>query len=245
MAVTKMTNLTPRMARVTFSGDELVGLQIEEPAASVRLLLPSPSAGLPGYGPLVIPEWNGNEFLLADGQRPTIRTFTPRRMDPTAGELDLDIVLHTGGAVSAWVGEAAPGSPAAVSGPGRGYTIDTDAAAFLLAGDETALPAMCQLLEVLPHHIPVHVIVEVVASEAAMALPEHPASTVVWVEAAAGESPGSALVPTVEQTRVDPGTKVWAAGEAAAMHRLRKHLFEERGLARSDATVRGYWKHGR
>jgi NADPH-dependent ferric siderophore reductase len=29
------------------------------------------------------------------------------------------------------------------------------------------------------------------------------------------------------------------------VHRIRKYLFEERGLARNRATVRGYWKHGR
>jgi NADPH-dependent ferric siderophore reductase len=27
--------------------------------------------------------------------------------------------------------------------------------------------------------------------------------------------------------------------------RIRRHLFEERGLPRPQATVRGYWKHGR
>jgi NADPH-dependent ferric siderophore reductase len=34
-------------------------------------------------------------------------------------------------------------------------------------------------------------------------------------------------------------------GEAAAMQRIRRHLFEDRGLPRSQASVRGYWKHGR
>jgi NADPH-dependent ferric siderophore reductase len=38
---------------------------------------------------------------------------------------------------------------------------------------------------------------------------------------------------------------VWAAGEAAAMQRLRKHLFEERDIPRARTTIRGYWKHGR
>ena len=35
-----------------------------------------------------MPAWNGNEFLLPDGRRPAIRTFTPRRVDPDALELD-------------------------------------------------------------------------------------------------------------------------------------------------------------
>ena len=32
---------------------------------------------------------------------------------------------------------------------------------------------------------------------------------------------------------------------AAAVHRIRRHLFEERGLSRRQAVVRGYWKAGR
>jgi NADPH-dependent ferric siderophore reductase len=38
------------------------------------------------------------------------------------------------------------------------------------------------------------------------------------------------------------GTRVWAAGEAAAMQRIRSYLFQEIGFPRSRATVRGYWK---
>jgi NADPH-dependent ferric siderophore reductase len=29
------------------------------------------------------------------------------------------------------------------------------------------------------------------------------------------------------------------------MQRIRRHLFEDRGLPRAAAFVRGYWKHGR
>jgi NADPH-dependent ferric siderophore reductase len=38
---------------------------------------------------------------------------------------------------------------------------------------------------------------------------------------------------------------VWAAGEAAAMQRIRRHLFEHLGVPRSHAVVRGYWKRER
>ena len=38
---------------------------------------------------------------------------------------------------------------------------------------------------------------------------------------------------------------VWAAGEAASVQRLRKHLFDVRGMSRSEVTARGYWKRGR
>jgi NADPH-dependent ferric siderophore reductase len=240
VAVRRVNELTPRMLRVTFAGSELEGLTVDHPAASVRLLLPSP-----GTTELVMPTWNSNEFLLPDGQRPTIRTFTPFRLDPEAQELDLEVVVHGGGAASQWAAAAQPGDPAAISGPGRGYTIDPEAPAFLLAGDETAIPAINQLLDILPATKPVQVFVEVAAPEARLALPDHPGWAVEWFDLPPGAPSGDTLLTAVRDADLAPDTRVWAAGEAAAVQRIRRHLFEERGLPRSQATVRGYWKHGR
>lgn len=238
--VRQVTHVTSHMVRVTFGGEELAGLQIDQAAASVRLLLPSP-----GAEGVVIPTWNGNEFLLGGGERPIIRTFTPLHLDRDRLQLDLDIVQHAGGAVSSWTESAGSGDEAAISGPGRGYDVDPDAPAFLLAGDETALPAIGQLIAVIPATIPVQVVAEITAPEAAMALPAHPALATSWVVRSAGREPGSALVPALERATLEEGTKVWVAGEAAAMQRIRRHFSDDRELPRSDVTVRGYWKHGR
>ena len=192
-----------------------------------------------------MPTWNGNEFLLPDGSRAAIRTFTPRRVDPVALELDLEVVVHGRGAASEWAVAAAPGDAAAISGPGRGYAIAADAPAFVLAGDETAIPAMSQLLEVLPPMTPVTVYVEIADSDARFPLPQHPRATVAWLELAAGAAPGAALLAALRDAEIDPAARVWVAGEAAGVQRIRRHLFEDRGFTRAQATVRGYWKHGR
>ena len=84
---------SPRLLRITLGGPALAGFTVEEPAASIRLLIP-PAPG----EPLVVPMWNGNEFMLPDGHRPTIRTFTPWRVDTDAYELDIGAVLHGDGA---------------------------------------------------------------------------------------------------------------------------------------------------
>lgn len=240
VALERVERLTPHLVRVTLAGQELEGLRVDEPAASVRLLLPQP-----GADELVMPTWNGNEFLLAEGERPTIRTFTPGRVDAEALELDLDVVLHAGGAASAWAQRGQLGAPAAVSGPGRGYVADEGATAFLLAGDESAMPAIAQLLEALPEAAPVQVHVEVAHPDARLALPHHPRATVSWWDLPPGSPAGGALLHAVRAADVAPGTHVWGAGEAAAVQRLRRHLFEERGLTRAQATVRGYWSAGR
>ncbi len=224
--------LTPRLMRVVVGGEELAGLDPGLPGASVRLLLPSPVTG-----ELVVPVWNGNEFLLPDGTRPVLRTLTPRRLDATANELAVDVVLHGSGPLSTWATGADAGSPVAVSGTGRGYAVDAGAPAFLLAGDESALPAISQLLEALPPTASVEVLVQISSPDSRLDLPDHREATVRWLD-----GPREELVEAVRSTAISSGTKVWAAGEAATMQRIRKHLFEERGLPRSDAVVRGYWK---
>jgi NADPH-dependent ferric siderophore reductase len=223
------------MVRITFGGDELDGFVVDEPAASVRVLLPSP-----GTDALVMPTWNGNEFLLPDGARPIIRTFTPRPVD-AADELDVDVVLHGEGAASSWAATARPGAPAAISGPGRGYAVDPDAPADLVGGDETAIPAITQVLAALPAGMPVDVHVEIAHDDARQLL----GRDAQWHVRHDGARAGDALVAAVEQVELAPETRVWAAGEAAAVQRMRRHLFEARGIPRSRASVRGYWKHGR
>jgi NADPH-dependent ferric siderophore reductase len=240
VTVRRVTAMSPRLIRVTLAGEELAGFTVELPAASVRLLLPPPRES-----ELVMPRWNGNEFLWPGGRRATIRTLTPRRVDAAALELDVEIVQHGHGVAAEWAATARSGDVAAISGPGRGYSIDHDAPAFLLGGDETAIPAMSELLEHLPIGARVQVHIEVAEPTARVALPRHPGASIAWCDQATGTPPGDALVAAVRTTDLAPGTRVWAAGEAAAMQRLRRHLFEDRGVPRAQATVRGYWKHGR
>jgi NADPH-dependent ferric siderophore reductase len=238
--VDRVERESPRLVRVTFVGPDLDGLSIEDPAASVRLLLPLDGALEP-----VTPMWNGNEFLLPDGSRPLIRTFTPRRVDPATRELDVEIVMHGSGAASDWASTTEPGRVAAIAGPGRGYAVDRDAAAFILAGDETAIPAISQLLEVLPESADVQVRIEITDAFAEVELPEHPHAAVEWRVLPAGGPPGEALVAAMLEMEIPAGARVWAAGEAAAVQRIRTNLFKERGFPREQAVVRGYWKTGR
>ncbi len=226
------------MRRVVVGGPELDGLEVDAPAASVRLLLPA------GDGALEMPHWTGNQFELADGARAPIRTFTPRQLDAGSNSLIIDIVRHDVGAASDWAASASVGDEVAVSGPGRGYEIDTDASSYLLAGDETAIPAISQLLEELPAAIPVRVVIEVTEPSARLDLPPHPAADISWPVRGQGAEPGTALVAAVTSIDEMPPA-VWVAGEAASVQKIRKHLFDERGLSRSAATVRGYWKNGR
>jgi NADPH-dependent ferric siderophore reductase len=231
--------LGPRMLRVELDGDELAGFAIESPASSVRLLLPPP-----GRDTIEMPTWSGNQFELADGSRAPIRTFTPRYFDADRLRLTVDMVLHGHGAAADWVRGAQRGDEVAISGPGRSEELDPSARSHLLAGDESAIPAIGQLLEAIPHDHAIDVHVEVAEPTGRLELPTHPGARVAWHDAVDGASPGDALVAAVRL--VDPlPDAVWVAGEAAAVQRMRTLLFDERGRTRSNVTARGYWKLGR
>ena len=227
------------MLRIVVGSDELAGFAIEAPASSVRLLLPPP-----GHRQIVMPTWSGNQFDLRDGSRAPIRTFTPRDFDVERQELTLDIVLHEHGAATEWASAAHVGDEVAISGPGRSEPLPVDAQSHLLAGDESALPAIGQLLEAIPHDQTIDVHIEITVADARIALPEHPKATVTWHEMADRATPGDATVAAVTSIDDLPDA-IWVAGEAAAVQRLRKYLFDERGLDRSSVTARGYWKQGR
>jgi len=231
--------LSERMLRIVLGGDELDGFAIESPASSVRLLLP-PS----GTNALEMPTWTGNQFELATGERAPIRTFTPRAFDAERRELALDVVLHEHGAATDWARRAETGDEAAISGPGRSETLDPGAKSFLLAGDDSAIPAIAQLLEWIGTDCTIDVHIEVAHPDARFELPDHPQATITWHDAADGATPGSSIVEVVQRLGELPDA-VWVAGEAAAVQRLRTHLFDERGCSRKRVTARGYWKLGR
>lgn len=231
--------LSPRLLRVLLTGEDLVGFEVPAPAASVRLLLPPP-----GSDEVEIPTWNGNEFLRSDGTRPVIRTYTPRYVDPS-GDLVIDVVIHPQGVAAAWAMQARPGAAAAISGPGRGYDIDAAARNVVLAGDESALPAISQLLEHLPPEAEVDVAIEVADPAARVALPGHPGARVTWHDLPTDGDPGATLLTAVRALPFADDAHIWVAGEAAGVQRIRRHLFDERGVERSRAVVRGYWKQGR
>ena len=239
VGVRRVEQLTARMRRVVLGGPELAGFEVDQPAASVRLLLPPHREGT-----IDLPDWTGNQFELPGGDRAPIRTFTPREFDKERVELTLDMVLHGVGAASDWARSAQPGNEVAISGPGRGYQVDTDASTYLLAGDETAIPAISQLLEAIPSATWVQVHIEITDRTARLDLPPHPGAEVTWYERPEASQFGATYVAAIQALAEIPDA-VWVAGEAAAVQRIRKHLFEVRAVPRSAVTARGYWKNGR
>lgn len=230
--------MTPSLRRVVIEGAELTEMDVADPGAGMRLLLPpAPDR------PIDRPVWNGNAYFAEDGSRPPIRTMTPLDQDPAAGRLAFEVVRHDGGLLTPWVDAVALGGQVAVSGPSRGYLLDPGVSAVIYAGDESALPAIAQLVRSAPDDVAVHVVIELRDREARVTLADRPALTVEWLTAE--DRPGDALVAAVAALDLGDERPLWAAGEAAAMQRIRTEVVRPRDMSRAAAHVRGYWKHGR
>src|SRR5882757_10226333 len=95
-------------------------------------------------------------------QWPVLRTYTVREVDRVAGEIVIDFVYHGDvGLAGPWAAAAKPGTELLVLGPGGAYAPDPSADWHLLAGDESALPAIAAALAKIPSGAPVHALVEV------------------------------------------------------------------------------------
>src|SRR5690606_35038902 len=115
-------------------------------------------------------EWYRRWRELPDELRNPIRTYTVRAVRPEAREIDVDFVLHgTEGPASAWATSAQVGAPLVVVGPdarsevsGGGIEWNPGAAtSVLIAGDETAAPAICSIVESLAPGVTGEVFIEV------------------------------------------------------------------------------------
>jgi NADPH-dependent ferric siderophore reductase len=178
-------------------------------------------------------------FLDQGDLEPVRRDYTPRRFDAAARELTVEFALHGEGPAARWAAQAAPGQRATIGGPRGSFIIPVDYDWHLLAGDESALPAIARRLEQLPAGARVTVLLQV--PDAADRRTLHSAAKVdlQWVADA------DELVRRVRALALPPGEGyAWCAGEAGAMAALRRVLVEEKGHDRHAVRAAAYWKRG-
>jgi len=239
--VTRVEQLTPHMVRVVVGGPGLAG--IDAGAYSdhyVKILFPRPGVAYPEpFDVAVIRE------TLPREQQPLVRTYTVRRWRPEVPELWLDFVVHGDeGVAGPWAAAARVGDPVRFLGPGGGYTPDPDAGWHLLAGDESALPAIAAALERMPAGATVKAFVEVEDAAEEQKL-ESPADTeITWLHRA-GQPVGRALVDAVRGLSFPAGeVHAFVHGEATFVKDLRALLRVEHGLPMSRLSISGYWRRG-
>ncbi|HEY5273624.1 MAG TPA: siderophore-interacting protein [Acidimicrobiales bacterium] len=176
--------------------------------------------------------------------RPPSRTYTPRSFDAARGELSIDFLLHGDGLCSKWAATAEPGDHVRVSMPRAVFHTSPGATWQLLAGDDSAVPAISTIIEA-GVTIPTDIVIETLSQERDRpVLPDHPFISIEWV-AAQPARPGAALEEDLAHRAMPDGFgSVWIAGEAVAVRGMRKTLLEKHSVAPDALVTRGYWREG-
>lgn len=227
--------LTPSLTRITFSGPDLQYVATEGLDQRIKVVFPLDGLGFSHFGmletpPLPVSEWYGQWRTLDNDRRNPMRTYTLRNPKPEAQQVDIDFVLHgDAGPASAWALGAKPGDEIVIFGP-DGRATDRggiewrpgNAREVLLAGDETAWPAICAIVESLPAGITGHAFIEVPHPSDAVEVPTDSDVTVSWL--ARGDARRGELLDTavrawaadhVEKLAVSAASAASAASEAA------------------------------
>ncbi|GHH75464.1 siderophore-interacting protein [Streptomyces sulfonofaciens] len=237
--VLRAERLTPHMQRVVLGGPHLAALPLGEFTDHYVKLLFAP-AGVTYPEPFDMAQIRER---LPREQWPVTRAYTVRSWDPAAGELTIDFVVHGDeGVAGPWALHARPGDLVRFFGPGGAYAPDPAADWHLLAGDESALPAIAATLEALPEGARALAFVEVADAREEQKIAT--GAEVVWLHR--GERPvGEALLAAVRGLHFPAGVPhAFVHGEAGWVKELRRHLRLERQVPRERLSVSGYWRLG-
>ncbi|MTH63118.1 siderophore-interacting protein [Paracoccus shanxieyensis] len=182
------------------------------------------------------PEWpriaeNGQTVWPSGAKALHRPAYTVRHIDLEAGWLDTDIFVHDGGRVTEWARANPEGRRIGLSGPGGGGI--PAAAQLILAGDETAYPALARMMQLRPDATGQ---VYLLGTRDDYPLPPHAGLQVIHLpkdEAQLGrilaEKP-----PTAE-------TYLWMASEKTKITALRKLILNELGHDKARTHLAGYW----
>jgi NADPH-dependent ferric siderophore reductase len=232
VTVTRREYVTPTMVRLTFGGPGLDGLHTYQADDHVKVIFPDPD------GTYRVPVPNDAHMLDWPRPSPTTRTYTIRRYDPAAGELDLDFVLHDGGLASTWACGVGVGTEVTIAGPPGARAFPHTYDHYVFAVDPTALPALARWLEEAPVEVSADVVVEA-THQADHDYPLAHRDGVRFTRLLRRDG-RSELAETVTSLTLPPGRSfLFAAGEAGDIKALRAW-----SKGRLDSSIVGYWKRG-
>lgn len=253
-----------------------------------KLFFPNRAGVIPALGSAS--GWWQHWRVLPESERPPMRTYTVRRCTQASMQaqgIDIDIAVHGGaGVASEWLKRARVGDQLGFLGSNAAYPGLNLATGWnlkqhpqtrevFLFGDQSAFPAIANILSTLSSHIKAHVIVELEHEEDVDLLPKR-SNLDVRVVIADRAHHGRELVRAVcereevwdvavspenivvfsgedermmwevpEQSSSNLSHYFWIAGENKAVKKIRRYALTERNVDRSVIAFMGYWAEGR
>ncbi|CAH0199883.1 Vibriobactin utilization protein ViuB [Microbacterium sp. Bi98] len=205
--------VSPNFVRITFGGDDL--LEFATPGdvfdSRIKIVFPPASGILPDLD-RETDDWWGSFLAVPEEDRGSMRTYSVRdlRVTDAGTELDVDFVLHLApgltGPASRWADAAAVGKELFIVGPRRGVAAAAHggaeyepgtATSVVLAGDETAAPAIARILEDAPSDLRGCAFIEVPSPADVLRIDAPAGVEVHWLPRDAGEPHGVRLIPAV------------------------------------------------
>ncbi len=208
--VDRVDRISPNFARITFSGDDLADFGTPGGVLDqrIKLIFPADGLALPdlsGAGA----DWYQAWLAVPAEERGSMRTYSIRHLavGDSGTNVVIDFVLHLApgatGPASRWASGARAGDELLVIGPRRGRTdgggieySPGDAGEILLAGDETAAPAIARILEDVDRGTRGVAFIEVPDADDALHIDAPAGVEVRWL-ARAGKAHGETLLPAV------------------------------------------------
>lgn len=212
-------DVTPRMRRVVYTAADLDQLDYK-PGQEIILMLP------------------GDEG-------PERRHYTIRGLDRAKKTLDVDFVLHGDSPAGKYCRAAKPGDTLAVLGPRGRHVIREGADWRLFVGDESAIPAIFGMLEILPAGSKATALIEISGDVDKQVLNTAADVDLVWLvrDAPAGQS--QVLAEAAARFQFPHGEgHAYTLGETSIIRQVRQGLIA-RGLPKQNISAEGYWRPGR
>lgn len=176
------------------------------------------------------------------------RTETVVTHDVEQGFIELDVLVHgepgtEAGVIGAWAARAPLGSPAVMMGPKGSVVLSGAPADVVLAGDDSAVPAVRRYLRMLGPEITGHLLLETRFDLAALGVVP-PGGVRVSILTPNAAQPSAALVAALQALPrpVEPLERfVFACGEQSIVAPVRA-LLAQWSIDVERAVVKGYWK---
>lgn len=241
ISVVSSWRVSPHMQRIRFRADNLARYAIG--GLHIRILIPP--AGRKPIWPTIAPDgmlsWPRDEDTL------TVRIYTIRSIDVVAGTLDVDFVLHPGleTPAASFATNAREGQVIGMLGPGGDGVPQNKS--LLIAGDDTAIPAISRILENRRPESTARVFLEV-DSEADVVPIGNENAAVTWLFRK-GRPAGTTGLLSKALRALDPAALpldlyVWAGCEFSDFREIRKLVRKDWNVPKDRHLVVAYWRQG-